>query len=50
MLDDASFTIFFHSSISLQCDLTVLNIQVLQASAIVCDALNTPIGNHITIS
>lgn len=49
MLDDTSFTVLFHRSIALECDLAILYIEILQTAAIIGDALHTTVRNHITI-
>lgn len=49
VLDDTPFAVLFHSSITLQRHLTILNVEILQTTTIIRNALHPSIGNHITI-
>lgn len=50
MLDDASLAVFLNCSVPFYGDLAILDVQLLQSSAVVRYALDPSVGDHITIS
>lgn len=50
MFNDASFAVLLHCSVSFDGYLAILDVQLLQAPAVVRNALDPSIGDHITIS
>lgn len=48
MFDDASFTVFFNSSVTFEGYLTILNVKLLQSPAVICYTLYAPICHKIT--
>ena len=46
MLDDASLAKLFDSPISFCCDRTILNVELLQAAAMISHILDALIGDH----
>lgn len=50
VFDHAAFAVFFNRAVTLQGNLTILDVKLLQSSAVVGDTLHAPVGDQVAAS